>query len=142
MFVLDGSRHPQILKEYLKDNSINYKNEDYIKYNGLFSSLNITKIPVLLVKKNDNNIIILNGVSEIIEYFNNNKENKTLPVISHHSVKTKSFTLNMEEDGCGVNYLKKELENCEKDGSIDLYPVVSAKPVEPVISDPLPYSEP
>ena len=107
-------KHCIEVKEYLKDNSINYKQEDYINYNGLFSSLNITKIPVLLVKKNDNNIIILNGVSEIIEYFNNNKENETLPVISHNSVKTKSFTLNMEEDGCGVNYLKKELENCEK----------------------------
>jgi len=43
--------HCKKVKEYLNDNSIEYKKEDYAKFSGLFSSLNITKIPVMIVKK-------------------------------------------------------------------------------------------
>ena len=107
-------KHCTEVKEYFKKNNIEYQKEDYLKYNGLFSSLNITKIPVLIIKKNDNNLLILNGVSEIVEYFEKDTGSETLPVISHNSVKTKSFTMNLKEEGCGIDYLKKELENCEK----------------------------
>lgn len=106
--------HCKKVKEYLKDNSIEYKKEDYAKYSGLFSSLNITKIPVMIVKNNENNLLILNGVSEITNYLDTNVEKDVLPIISHSSVQNNDFILSEKKEGCEIDFLKKELENCEK----------------------------
>jgi len=106
--------HCKEIKEYLSLNKIEYKKEEYSKYSGLFSSLNITKIPVMIVKNNKNNMLILNGVNEIKEYLDINESNikneKSINIISH----TNSFSLQEKEEGCEIDFLKKELENCEK----------------------------
>jgi len=106
--------HCKKVKEYLKVNSIEYTKEDYAKYSGLFSSLNITKIPVMIVKNNENNLLILNGVSEITEYLDANEEKDALPIISHSQIENSNFSLTENKEGCEIDFLKKELENCEK----------------------------
>ena len=107
-------KHCKEVKEYLKTNNIEYKKEEYSKYSGLFSSLNITKIPVMIVKNNENNVVILNGVSEILQYMKTNEsvviENKTINITSHAEI----FSLEEEKEGCEIDFLKKGLENCEK----------------------------
>ena len=107
-------KHCKEVKEYLKTNNIEYKKEDYTKYSGLFSSLNIKKIPVMIVKNNQNNILILNGVNEIKEHMDINEldiKNETkINIISH----TNTFFLEEKEEGCEIDFLTKELENCEK----------------------------
>lgn len=105
--------HCKKVKEYLKDNNIKYKKEDYAKYSGLFSSLNITKIPVLIVKNNENNLLILNGVSEITNYLDINEEKESSPIISHNTVENNSFSLTEKKEGCEIDFLKEEIENCK-----------------------------
>jgi len=102
--------HCKEVKEFLDSNKIQYKKEDYTLYSGLFSSLNITKIPLMLVKNNENNILILNGVSQIEEYIKNNEisvDTQTLDVITHDI----SFK---EKQGCEIDFLKQGLENCKE----------------------------
>jgi glutaredoxin len=110
----ESCEHCKKVKEFLKENIIEYKKEDYANYDGLFSSLNITQIPVLIVKKNENNLIILNGVSEIIQYLNENEVKiistklETTPTSSTTQI---SFD---DKEGCEINFLKNELENCKE----------------------------
>ena len=104
--------HCKKVKEYLQTNTITYQKEDYSKYSGLFSSLNITKIPVMIVKNNENNLLILNGVSEITNYLDLNEAKQKTPVVS--KVITNDFTLSEKKEGCEIDFLKNELENCEK----------------------------
>jgi len=106
--------HCKKVKEYLKENKIEYKKEDYTKYSGLFSSLNITKIPVMLVKSNDNNFILLNGVSEILNYLDTNEiqkleEKMEENIQSYSSSNQISFDT---KEGCEIDILKNTLENC------------------------------
>ncbi|MGK0255782.1 MAG: glutaredoxin/uncharacterized membrane protein [Arcobacteraceae bacterium] len=103
--------HCKEVKSFLKENNIDYIKEDYTKYDGLFSSLNITQIPVLIVKNNKNNLLILNGVSEINKYLN---ENELTTNISTVSTQEQSFSLTEIKEGCEIDFLKKDLENCEK----------------------------
>jgi len=110
----ENCEHCKKIKEYLKDNSIEYRKEEYTKYSGLFSSLNITKIPVMIVKNNENNLLILNGVSEITDYLEINEGENNLPVISHSTVQKNDFSLNEAKEGCEIDFLKNDLENCEK----------------------------
>ena len=106
--------HCKKVKEYLQENNIKYKKEEYSQYSGLFSSLNITKIPVLIVKNNENNLLVLNGVSEIINYLNSTQDKKTLVVQRHISTKQNDFLLTEKKEGCEIDFLKEELETCEK----------------------------
>jgi len=102
--------HCAEIKSFLDEKEITYKKENYEDYNGLFSALNITKIPLLLVKNNENNIVILNGVNEIKKY------------IEVHELSTPSSSLNIvpqefsfeEKEGCEINFLKQGLENCKE----------------------------
>lgn len=106
--------HCKKVKSFLKENNIAYTKEEYSKYSGLFSSLNITKIPVMIVKNNENNLLILNGVSEISQYLTKNELEKiptTKEVIS--ASKTTQISLN-DKEGCEIDFLKNELENCEQ----------------------------
>jgi uncharacterized membrane protein len=102
--------HCKEIKKFLNENKITYIKEDYTLYSGLFSSLNITKIPLLLVKNNENNILILNGVSEIKTYINEYDFNKNTPI---KRTSTQVISL-QEKEGCELNFIKKDLENCEK----------------------------
>lgn len=110
----ENCEHCLKVKEYLKDNTIEYKKEDYAKYSGLFSSLNITKIPVMIVKNNENNLLILNGVGEITDYLDINEKRNVLPTTSHRTIQKNNFTLTENKEGCEIDFLKKELEDCEK----------------------------
>jgi len=108
----DNCEHCKKVKEYLDTNTISYKKEDYTKYSGLFSSLNITKIPVMIVKNNENNLLILNGVSEITNYLDEKESKQKMPIIS--DVTTNDFTFSEQKEGCEIDFINKELENCEK----------------------------
>lgn len=105
----DKCEHCKEVKAYLQENSIVYNKEDYSKYSGLFSSLNITKIPVLIVKNNENNLLILNGVSEIFNYLKINE--KPIEIISTQYTNN-SISLLDNNEGCEIDLLKKEIENC------------------------------
>jgi len=111
----ESCEHCKKVKEYLKENSITYKKEDYSKYSGLFGSLNITKIPVMIVKNNEHNLLILNGVSEITSYLDSDivSKNKELELPLNTSNQNKAFSFTEEKEGCEVDFLKKYLENCE-----------------------------
>lgn len=104
--------HCKKIKEYLQEHTIVYKKEDYSDYSGLFSSLNITKIPVLIVKNNENSLLILNGVSEITNYLNTNVKKIPAPVILQSVSSNNDFLLKSVDEGCEVDILKKELESC------------------------------
>jgi glutaredoxin len=110
----ESCEHCKKVKTYLKENSITYKKEDYAKYSGLFSSLNITKIPVLIVKNNENNLLILNGVSEITNHFTTTNNSKKLPINIDTYTENKGFSFSEPKEGCEVDFLKKDLENCEE----------------------------
>jgi len=58
-------------------------------------------------------LLILNGVSEITEYLDINEEKDILPVISHSTVQNNNFTFTDNKEGCEIDFLKKELENCK-----------------------------
>jgi len=102
--------HCKEVKAFLNENEIKYAKEDYTLYSGLFTSLNITKIPLLLVKNNENNILILNGVSEIKRYINQHE------VISNININKSSSTVIsfQEKEGCEIDFIKEDLENCKK----------------------------
>lgn len=105
--------HCKKVKSFLKENKIEYSKEEYSKYSGLFSSLNITKIPVMIVKKNENNLLILNGVTEILEYLTlNDLQTTTSKQEVIPSSQNTQISLEQKE-GCEIDFLKNELENCE-----------------------------
>jgi len=102
--------HCKEIKSFLDEQNISYKKEDYSLYSGLFSALNITKIPLMLVKNNENNIVILNGVSEI-ETFINKYELQVKTKSTTNPIQTISLE---EKEGCEIDFLKQELENCDE----------------------------
>jgi len=108
--------HCKKVKEYLKENKIEYKKEEYTKYSGLFSSLNITKIPVMIVKNNDNNFLLLNGVTEILDYLDTNEMEK---IVENMEEKSESHSSSNQisldtKEGCEIDFFKNTLENCEE----------------------------
>lgn len=119
------------VKEYLKDNNIEYTKEDYIKYKELMNNLDFNVIPVLIIKNSKENIQILNGYKEILKYFNENnnkniKEQKESTLINFNSYNLNnssqlkeidSFNINNinknnDTEGCSVQKLEQET-NCE-----------------------------
>jgi len=110
----ESCQHCKKVKLFLKENNITYSKEKYTNFDGLFSALNITKIPLLIVKKNKDNFILLNGVDEIVQYL---KVHELEKVSKENETKSNSFSTHIsldEKEGCEINFLQKELENCNE----------------------------
>lgn len=110
----ESCQHCKKVKLFLKENNIIYSKEEYISFDGLFSALNITKIPLMIVKKNKDNFILLNGVDEIVQYL---KVHELEKVSKENEINSNSFSTHIsldEKEGCEINFLQKELENCNE----------------------------
>lgn len=110
--------HCKETKAFLDENKIKYEKVDFTSYSGLLSNLNINKIPLLIVKNSDDNILLLNGVSEIknymVEYEINDEVNVSKITNSSSSYNTQSNPISLEDkEGCEIDFLKQDLINCK-----------------------------
>lgn len=134
----ESCSHCKATKEYLKNKNIEYSKERFEDYIGLFNTLNIKTIPVMVVKEDDK-IVILNGENQVKNYFDNIVKEKTVNTFNskinnslnfNNFSSEQSFQLNnltqsseikndissilpKQDEGCSIEVLKNE-ENCEE----------------------------
>ncbi|MCK4442142.1 MAG: hypothetical protein KAU90_09035 [Sulfurovaceae bacterium] len=119
--------HCKKVKKYLKEQHIDFNKLDIdnIEARNFATFLNFKTIPILLIK-NDENIQIINGDKNIIEYFENKSKNITIEdsvdieesATVENSSSDNSQLLNSNEEadeGCGFISLTKLESNCSKE---------------------------